>query len=52
METIEEQIVKMAWVNAEEIVYFMKGTAGIPATGLSLVAMLELLRSGWTALPF
>jgi len=52
MKTVEEQIVDIAWINAEEIVYFMKGTAGIPATGLSFIAMLELLKSGWSALPF
>jgi glutaredoxin-related protein len=52
MKTINEQIVEKAWLNVEEIVYLMKGTAGIPAEGMTPHAILQLLKDGWSALPF
>ncbi len=52
MYLIEDAIKELAWISMDEIVLFMKGTAHVPAEGLTPVAMLELLKSGWTALPF
>jgi len=52
MYAIENSIKELAWISMEEIVLFMKGTANVPANNLTPVAMLELLKSGWTALPF
>ena len=52
MITIEEKVESLAWISIDEIVLFMKGTAHVPAEGLTATTMLELLKSGWTALPF
>ena len=52
MKTIEEEIAEWAWMPLDKIENLMKGTAVIWRHDISKESILQLLKDGWTALPF
>jgi len=59
MKSIEAQIKQRSYITSDEVVYLIKGFMRVAAKDIKLTdgatraeAILELLKDGWTAMPF